>query len=37
MPSDINNRLTEELGKLAMDGDNFNLYFSQLHAYCQDI
>ena len=28
MPSDIKNRLTEELGRLKMDGDDFNRYFS---------
>ena len=26
MPSDIKNRLTEELGRLTMDGDDFNRY-----------
>ena len=28
-PSDIKNRLTEELGRLKMDGDAFNRYFSR--------
>ena len=37
MPSDIKNRLTEELGRLKMDGDDFNRYFSQFQAYCQHI
>ena len=37
MPSDIKNRLTEELGSLKMDGDDFNRYFSQLQAYSQHI
>ena len=37
MPSDIKNRLTEELGRLKMDGDDFNMYFSQFQAYCQNI
>ena len=37
MPSDIKNRLTEELGILKMDGDDFNRYFSQFQAYCQHI
>ena len=27
MPSDIKNRLTEELGRLKMDGDDFSRYF----------
>ena len=35
MPSDIKNRLTEELGRLKMDGDDFNRYFSQFQAYCK--
>ena len=35
MPSDIKNRLAEELGRLKMDGDDFNRYFSQFQAYCQ--
>ena len=35
MPSDIKNRLTEELCRLKMDGDDFNRYFSQFQAYCQ--
>ena len=37
MPSDTKNRLTEELGRLKMDGDDFNRYFSQFQAYCQHI
>ena len=37
MPSDIKNRLTEELGRLKMDGDYFNRYYSQFQAYCQHI
>ena len=37
MPSDIKNRLTEELGRLKMDGDDFNRYSSQFQAYCQHI
>ena len=37
MPSDIKNRLTEELGRLKMDGDDFNRYISQFQAYCQHI
>ena len=37
MPSDIKNRLTEELGRLKMDGDDFNRYYSQFQAYCQHI
>ena len=37
MSSDIKNRLTEELGRLKMDGDDFNRYFSQSQAYCQHI
>ena len=37
MPSDIKNRLTEELGRLKMDVDDFNRYFSQFLAYCQHI
>ena len=37
MPSDIKNRLTEELGRLKIDGDDFNRYFSQCQAYCQHI
>ena len=36
-PSDITNRLTEELGRLKMDGDDFNRYFSQFQAHCQHI
>ena len=35
MPCDIKNRLTEELGRLKMDGDDFNRYFSQFQAYCK--
>ena len=35
MPSDIKNRLTEELWRLRMDGNDFSRYFSQLQAYCQ--
>ena len=27
MPSDIKNRLTEKLGRLKMDGDDFKRYF----------
>ena len=37
MPSDIKNRLIEELGRLKMDGDDSNWYFSQFQAYCQHI
>ena len=37
MPSDIKNILTEELGRLKMDGDDFNRYYSQFQAYCQHI
>ena len=37
MPSDIKNRLTEELGRLKIDGDDFNRYFSQFQAYSQHI
>ena len=37
MPSDIKNRLTEELGRLRMDGDDLNRYYSQFQAYCQHI
>ena len=37
VPSDIKNRLTEELGRLKMDGDDFNRYFSQFQAYCQHL
>ena len=37
MPSDIKNRLTEELGRLKMHGDDFNRYFSQFQAYCLHI
>ena len=37
VPSDIKNRLTEELGRLMMDGDDFNRYLSQFQAYCQHI
>ena len=37
MPSGIKNRLTEELVRLKMDGDDFNRYFSQCRAYCQHI
>ena len=37
MPSDIKNRHTEELGRLKMDGDDFNPYFSQLQAYFRHI
>ena len=37
MPSDIKNRLTEELGRLKMDGDDFHRYFSQFQSYCQHI
>ena len=34
MPSDIKNRLIEELGRLKMDGVDCNRYFSQFQAYC---
>ena len=37
MPSDIKNRLTEEFGRLKMDGNDFNRYFSQFQVYCQHI
>ena len=37
MPSDIKNRLTEELCRLKMDGDDFNRYLSLFQAYCQHI
>ena len=37
MPSEIKNRLTEELGRLKIDVDEFNRYFSQFQAYCQHI
>ena len=37
MPSDIKNRLTEELGRVKMEGDDFNRYFSQFQAYCEHI
>ena len=37
MPSDIKNRLTEGIGRLKMDGDDFNRYFSQFQACCQHI
>ena len=37
MPSDIKNRLTEELGRLKMDGDDFNRYYPQFQAYCRHI
>ena len=37
MPSDIKNRPTEELGRVQMDGDDFNRYFSHFQAYCQHI
>ena len=33
MSSDIKNKLTEKLGRLKMDGDDFNRYFSQFQAY----
>ena len=37
MPYDTKNRLTEKLGRLKIDGENFNRYFSQFQAYCQHI
>ena len=37
MPSDIKNRLTQELGRLRMDGDDLNRYYSQFQAYCHHI
>ena len=37
MTSHIKNRLTEELGRHKMDGDDFNRYFSQFQAYGQHI
>ena len=37
MPSDITNRLTEELGRLNMDGVDLNRNVAQFQAYCQHI
>ena len=37
MPSDIKIRLTDELGRLKMDGDDFNRYYLQFQAYYQHI
>ena len=37
MPSDIKNRLAEELGRFKMDGDDFNRYYSQFQVCCQHI
>ena len=37
MPSDIKNQLAEELGRLKIDGDDFNWYLTRIQAYCQHI
>ena len=37
MPSDIKNRLTEELGRLKIDGEDLNRYLSQFQVYFQHI